>query len=81
MTTASADLLTITYPQPATVAVLSLRVPQLTDADRALIAPFAQRLHEACGGQWEQLLVVLAEQIADEAAYRRVAAARGVLAL
>lgn len=57
------------------------RVPELTDADRQLVAPIFGEALAAAACTPAQFLVVLSDHLADQAAYERVCAARGLLAL
>lgn len=71
-------LLTITHPDGS---VAAHRIAELTDADRALIAPiFDEALAEACCTP-AQFLVALSDHITDLHAYERVCARKGLLAL
>jgi hypothetical protein len=57
------------------------RIGELSDADRALVAPiFDQALAEAACTP-AQFLVALSDHLADRAAYERVCAAKGLLPL
>lgn len=57
------------------------RIALLTDEDRALIGPLFDEALAAAGCTPAQFLVALSDVIADRAAYERVCAARGLLAL
>jgi hypothetical protein len=71
-------LLTITHPDGS---VAAHRIAELTDADRAIVAPIAEAFMAAHGLTPVELLVGLSDHVTDQAAYERVCARKGLLAL
>ena len=57
------------------------RVPELTDADRQLVAPMYDEALADAACTPAQFLVALSDHLADRAAYKRVCAAKGLLPL
>lgn len=75
----SADpLLTVTHPDGS---VNAHRIAQLTGEDRALVAPIFDAALAAADCTPAQFLIVLSDLIADQHAYERVCASRGLLPL
>lgn len=73
------SLLTIGYPDGN---VIALRLPALTDDDRAAVAAaIAETFGELTYDQERALLLMLAEDIHEGSIYEKVAQQRGVLAL
>lgn len=58
-------------------SVIVHRLDPLTDTDRAIL----NKAFDGADINFAQMLLVLAEQLADEEAYQRVCERRGVLAL
>lgn len=71
-------LLTITGPDGSTRVH---RLAEITDDDRALLAPIFDEALVAAACTPAQFLVVLSDHLADQAAYERVCAAKGLLPL
>jgi len=57
------------------------RISELSDADRALVAPIFDQALAAADCTPAEFLVVLSDHLADRAAYERVCAAKGLLPL
>lgn len=70
-------MITIDYPDHSRIAI---RVPELNDEQKAIVSRIV-RAHGITEDEYALMAVVLAEQIHEEAVYRRVAERRGVLAL
>jgi hypothetical protein len=71
-------LLTITHPDGSVVAH---RIAELSDADRAIVAPIAEAFMAAHDITPVELLSGLSDHVTDQAAYERVCARKGLLAL
>lgn len=71
-------LLTISHPDGS---VAAHRIAELTDADRAIVAPIAEAFMSAHDLTPAELLIGLSDHVTDEAAYQRVCARKGLLAL
>jgi hypothetical protein len=71
-------LLTISHPDGS---VAAHRIAELADADRAIVAPITEAFMAEHGLTPVELLIGLSDHVTDQAAYERVCARKGLLAL
>jgi hypothetical protein len=71
-------LLTVSHPDGS---VAAHRIAELTDADRAIVGPITEAFMAAHDLTPVELLIGLSDHVTDQAAYERVCARKGLLAL